>query len=652
MSGPGCGTCSADVVIVVELAAVVLLVFGVLLAEPLSRALAVARWPARDPVGALLVWQAVGLAGGLSLVGAGIVYGLAPLGPDLPAALRALAARPSAVLWLPLDHILALLAGLALAGWLLAVLAVTASRTLRVRRRHRDLLDVLATPWPAVPGARVLDHPVPVAYCLPGRRSRLVLSAGALDALDPVQVDAVLAHERAHLRERHDLVVLPFVAWGATAPFVRGMVCAQVAVAALIEMRADDVAAAAGCAGRAGRRAAGRRRGCARCRAQLVLRRTGSPARSDRRAPGAAADVGEGARPGDRRGAGRRADRGPVLLADHPRRVLNSGAAAEHGGDRQVSDPPGAVFRSWIGNPCLRRRDGRPRHREDGTPVSQDQLTPQDPRTRHESPGSGEKDVEYPGRTGDMDVQPDHGEKTYRGLGRLEGRKTVITGGDSGIGRAVALAFAREGADVLISYLPAEEDDARETVRLVEDAGRVALTAPGDLREEAQCRAVVERAVDEFGHIDVLVSNAAYQMARPSGLEEIPSEQFDRVMKTNVYALFWLAKAAVPHMRPGSSIISSTSVQAFSSVAAPAGLRHVQGRDRDVHQGAGREPRGEGHPGQRGRTRPGVDAADPGDLPGGQAGLVRAAGAAGPGRRSRWSSRRSMCSWRRRSPPT
>ena len=222
----------------------VLLVFGVLLAEPLSRALAVARWPARDPVGALLVWQAVGLAGGLSLVGAGIVYGLAPLGPDLPAALRALAARPSAVLWLPLDHILALLAGLALTGWLLAVLAVTASRTLRVRRRHRDLLDVLATPWPAVPGARVLDHPVPVAYCLPGRRSRLVLSAGALDALDAVQVDAVLAHERAHLRERHDLVVLPFVAWGATAPFVRGMVCAQVAVAALIEMRADDVAAA------------------------------------------------------------------------------------------------------------------------------------------------------------------------------------------------------------------------------------------------------------------------------------------------------------------------------------------------------------------------------------------------------------------------
>jgi Zn-dependent protease with chaperone function len=121
-------------------------------------------------------------------------------------------------------------------------MATTTRRTLRVRRRHCDLLDVLATPWPAVPGALVLDHPTPVAYCLPGRRSRLVFSVGVLRALDPDQVVAVLAHERAHLRERHDLVVLPFVAWGATAPFVRGMVCAQIAVAALIEMRADDVA--------------------------------------------------------------------------------------------------------------------------------------------------------------------------------------------------------------------------------------------------------------------------------------------------------------------------------------------------------------------------------------------------------------------------
>ncbi|MEJ3657286.1 M56 family metallopeptidase [Actinomycetes bacterium KLBMP 9759] len=227
-----------------ELTALGLLVLGVLLAEPVSRGLAAARWPSRDPVGALLVWQAVGLAGGLALLGAGVVYGLAPLGPTLPSAFQALLADPLDLRPLGVTHALALIAAVMLAFWLVGVLAAVTFRTLRARRRHRDLLDLLATPWPAAPGARVLDHPVPVAYCLPGMRSRLVLSAGVLDALDPPAVRAVLAHERAHLRERHDLVVLPFVAWGATAPFVQGMVCAQVAVAALIEMRADDVAAA------------------------------------------------------------------------------------------------------------------------------------------------------------------------------------------------------------------------------------------------------------------------------------------------------------------------------------------------------------------------------------------------------------------------
>jgi Zn-dependent protease with chaperone function len=224
-----------------EITALGLLLLGVVLAEPASRALSRARWPGRDPVGALLVWQAVGLAGGLSLLGAGVVYGLAPLGGSLPGALAAL--TPDALLRLPPLHVAALVAALLLALRLIGVLVAITVRTLRARRRHRDLLDVLGTPWPAAPGARVLDHPVPVAYCLPGLRSRLVLSAGVLDALDPAGVRAVLAHERAHLRERHDLVVLPFVAWGATAPFVRGMVCAQLAVAALIEMRADDVAA-------------------------------------------------------------------------------------------------------------------------------------------------------------------------------------------------------------------------------------------------------------------------------------------------------------------------------------------------------------------------------------------------------------------------
>ncbi len=197
--------------------------------------------------------------------------------------------------------------------------------------------------------------------------------------------------------------------------------------------------------------------------------------------------------------------------------------------------------------------------------MSQDQFTQQDPTSMHEAtPGGDDHEIEHPGRTGDMDVQPDHGEKSYRGSGRLDGKKTIITGGDSGIGRAVALAFAREGADVVLAYLPTEEDDARETARLVEEAGRTAVLAPGDLREEAQCEALIQRAVDEFGRIDVLVSNAAYQMAQPEGITQITTEQFDRVMKTNVYALFWLAKAAVPHMGPGSSIITSSSIQGFS----------------------------------------------------------------------------------------
>ncbi|GEL21316.1 integral membrane protein [Pseudonocardia sulfidoxydans NBRC 16205] len=229
-----------------ELTALGLLVLGLLLAEPVSRTLAAAHWPARDPVGALLMWQAVGLAGGLSLLGAGIVYGLAPFGPTLIPAVGGFsrAVGEGRVLDdLGAGNTVALVATLLLGARLFFVLASVTVRTLRARARHRDLLDVLATPWPAVPGTRVLDHPIPVAYCLPGRSSRLVVSAGVLERLAPEGVRAVLAHERAHLTERHDLVVLPFVAWGATAPFVRGMVRAQLAVAALIEMRADDVAA-------------------------------------------------------------------------------------------------------------------------------------------------------------------------------------------------------------------------------------------------------------------------------------------------------------------------------------------------------------------------------------------------------------------------
>jgi NAD(P)-dependent dehydrogenase (short-subunit alcohol dehydrogenase family) len=149
----------------------------------------------------------------------------------------------------------------------------------------------------------------------------------------------------------------------------------------------------------------------------------------------------------------------------------------------------------------------------------------------------------------------------------LKGRRAVITGGDSGIGRAVAIAFAREGADVLISYLPDEENDARETVKLIEAAGRAAVAVPGDIRDEVHCQQIVARAVDEWGGIDVLVNNAAYQMAQPGGIVDITTEQFDRVLKTNLYAMFWLTKAAVPHLRPGSVIINTASIQAYQPSA-------------------------------------------------------------------------------------
>ena len=192
-----------------------------------------------------------------------------------------------------------------------------------------------------------------------------------------------------------------------------------------------------------------------------------------------------------------------------------------------------------------------------------DQFTQQDLTEQHAAPGSGDQPIEHPGRTAEMDVRPDHGEQTYRGTGRLDGKKTVITGGDSGIGRAVAIAFAREGADVLITHLDAEKDDAEETARWVREAGRTVVTMAVDLREEHACEEVVQRAVDEFGRIDVLVSNAAHQMSQDEGIVDISTEQFDRVMKTNVYAMFWLCRSAIAHMPPGSSVITTSSVQAF-----------------------------------------------------------------------------------------
>ena len=200
--------------------------------------------------------------------------------------------------------------------------------------------------------------------------------------------------------------------------------------------------------------------------------------------------------------------------------------------------------------------------------MAQDQYGKQDPQKQFESPEdqrSGQ--IPHPGTTAQMDDQPDHGEDSYRGSGRLTGKRAIITGGDSGIGRAVAIAFAREGADVLIAYLPEEEEDARTTAQLVEKAGRKAVTVPGDIRDAAHCQALVDRAVSDLGGLDILVNNAAYQMAQPGGITDITDEQFDRVMRTNLYAMFWLCRAAVPHLRPGATIINTASVQAYQSSA-------------------------------------------------------------------------------------
>ena len=169
---------------------------------------------------------------------------------------------------------------------------------------------------------------------------------------------------------------------------------------------------------------------------------------------------------------------------------------------------------------------------------------------------------EPPGRTGEMNPRPDHGEESYRGSGRLAGKAAVITGADSGIGRAVAIAFAREGADVLISYLD-EHDDARETARWVEQAGRKAVLVPGDLAGAADCRSVIGAAVAEFGRVDVLVSNAAQQRTHDK-LEDITDAEWDRTLAVNLSAFFYLTKAALPHMPPGASIIGTSSVNSDS----------------------------------------------------------------------------------------
>lgn len=185
----------------------------------------------------------------------------------------------------------------------------------------------------------------------------------------------------------------------------------------------------------------------------------------------------------------------------------------------------------------------------------------EDPTSKYPKPPFKEQFQPWPGLAGKMEPRPDHGETSYKGSGRLAGRKALITGGDSGMGRAAAIAYAREGADVAINYLPDEEQDAKEVIALIKKEGRKAIAIPGDLRNENFCKRLVEDAVKGLGGLDILVSNAGRQQARPSILD-ITTEEFDWTMKTNIYAPFWIIKAALPHLQPGAVIIGTTSVQA------------------------------------------------------------------------------------------
>ncbi len=191
-----------------------------------------------------------------------------------------------------------------------------------------------------------------------------------------------------------------------------------------------------------------------------------------------------------------------------------------------------------------------------------DRLIMQDPRNQYPRPPFPRQPQSAPGLAVEMRPRPDHGEDTYRGHGRLRGRRALITGADSGIGRAVAIAFAREGADVAIAYLPSEARDASEVIALIEAEGVRALALPGDVRDEAWNTFMVDRAVEAFGGLDILVVNAGRQQFR-EGVAEVTTEDFDATLKTNLYALHWLCQAAAPHLPPGAAIITTASIQAY-----------------------------------------------------------------------------------------
>ena len=216
-----------------------------------------------------------------------------------------------------------------------------------------------------------------------------------------------------------------------------------------------------------------------------------------------------------------------------------------------------------------------------------------------------------PGFTSEMKPVPDHGEASYVGSGKLDGKVALITGGDSGIGRAVAIAFAREGADVVLAYL-SEDADAESTAELIRQAGRRVVAMPGDICDEAHCAELVDMAISEFGRLDILVNNAAFQRTHKS-IEEIPLEEWETTLRTNVTAPFMLAKAAVKHLKRGAHNYQYDVDPVSRSLRWAAGLRHKQGRDLQFHRWPRPGARREGHPGERRRPRTDLDASHPFD---------------------------------------
>jgi NAD(P)-dependent dehydrogenase (short-subunit alcohol dehydrogenase family) len=196
----------------------------------------------------------------------------------------------------------------------------------------------------------------------------------------------------------------------------------------------------------------------------------------------------------------------------------------------------------------------------------ENQFAMRDPLTQYPAPPFPDQPQQAPGLASKMDPQPDHGETSYKGFGRLQGRKALITGADSGIGRAVAIAYAREGADIVLNYLPSEEPDAREVIQLIEAEGRKAIAVPGDIKDEQFCISLVKQAYDSLGGLDIVANIAGKQTAQKSSAD-ITTEQFDATLKTNLYALFWICKAAVPLMPAGATIINTASIQSYSPSA-------------------------------------------------------------------------------------